>query len=270
LEEQCAERLGYTRWNELKTVETIKSMVTVQPPFTLQLDHAERARRWLAKQEALRVREQTEGAQKVIGTYTRAMAGAKEDWMIAMNYGDYLVEHNEFSNAETAYRTALSRLRHGIQVRCKLGELYLRGGKPNEAIRPFREALRLEPESLDAHFGLARAYAAQGKTGAALAVYEERARKGPNRFVATMQLADFLAGMGKLAQARERYRAAQRMAPDNWGPLLGLAQVAVKEEKLDEAIGHYESLLGVWPEWPEVRAWLSELRKRREEGKGAR
>jgi tetratricopeptide (TPR) repeat protein len=269
-EKECAERLEYTSWNELKTVDTIKSMVTVQPPFTLQLDHAERARRWLAKLEMVRAREQSDGVQKAVGTHARAMADAKEDWMIPMNYGDYLLEHNDLSNAETAYRTALGRMRHGIQIRCKLGELYLRGGNPDAAIRPFREALRLEPESLDAHFGLARAYAAQGKTGAALAVYEERARKGPNRFVATMQLADFLAGTGKLEQARERYQEAQRMAPDNWGPLLGLAQVAVKQEKLDEAIGHYESMLRVWPEWPEVRAWVEELRKRKKNGKGAR
>jgi tetratricopeptide (TPR) repeat protein len=271
-EEECAARLGHTPWNEHETAAAIYKMLTIQQPFTFQLDRVERARRWKAKLDALKARVKTEGLQSIAAALTKAMQSAEEDWMIPMNYGDFLVEFKSLEEAEKQYLTSLTRLRHCFATRCKLGNLHLQQGHIEEALGQFREAQRQEPDYLLVDVGIAQALAAQGKTAEALAILEERARKGPNRFMATVHLGERLDKAGKPAEAEQRWHEAQQMAPNSLVPLFRLAELADKQGRLDEAIEYYETALRVWPEWPEVRERLAEMRKKKEgaKGKGSR
>jgi tetratricopeptide (TPR) repeat protein len=265
---ECAERLGYTDWNELRSVTTIYGMLTTLSPFTLQLDHLPRGRRWWKKVEALQARLVADGYGKAVAKYEKAARGAEGDWMIPMDYGQLLIDRATLFRmpvepAEEQYVRSLSNLRHNFTVHCKLGDLYRKTGRQEEAISQYQEALRLSPENLEAHSGMAESLLARGKNDQARAVYDARARQGANRVGALLALAGFLSRTGKLEECEARLVEALRLAPDSVGTLVKLADVQRKLEKVEDAIGHYEAALRIWPDQPELLKKVAELRAKR-------
>ncbi len=261
-EQDCALRLGWTEWNRQKIDSQIYQMLAQQPPFTSQLDVAERGQRWKEALAAMRRRLQAGGMQEAINQYHKALQSAPDDWMIRLNYAQLLSECGALEPAEEQYLEALARLRHCFPAHSRLGSLLLRQGRTDEALYHFREALRLAPDLDEAHFGMADALAAQGKKDEALAIYRERLRKAPNRVSVLVALARFLSRTGNREEAEERFGEALRLEPTNPGHHISLGHLALERGSKDEAIEHYEEALRLQPDLPEVRAHLAGLRKR--------
>jgi tetratricopeptide (TPR) repeat protein len=266
-EQECAERLAYTQWNERKIVEEITGMLTTQQPFTGQLDHLERGMRWEAKKRTLKAYLERDGWPKAFRTYQKAMEQTEGDWMMRVNYGQLLMEARQVPAAEEQFVQALVILRHDATIRVRLGQLYLTAGRVDEAAGNFREAARLDPGLMSAYFGLAQAHLARGETSEAIALCEEQVRKGSNRLIALIELGKCLARAGKLSEAEERFAEALHMSPRNRRVLVSLGDVAYEQKKWSESVEHYEAALRIWPEWPELRLQLDRARKKREEEK---
>ena len=264
-EQQCAERLAQTEWNDLRSATQIFQMLTLLAPFTSQLDHRDRAQRWKTKLEAIQERLKSGGIKKAIAVYQKALSSPNRDWMIRMNFGELLSECDALDGAEQQFLEALVLLRHGFTVHCKLGHVKLKRGRMDEASAHFREALRLSPDFLDGHYGLAEVATIQGKNEEALAIYEDRVEKGNNRLAALMWLAAYLVRIGKLDDARDRFTEALQLSPNNATALEGLGDVALKQGQLDVAIEHYEAALRIWPDWPGLLEQLAKVRKMREQ-----
>ncbi len=260
-EQECAEQLAYTEWNERKIADEITGMLTTQQPFTGQLDHLARGKRWETKKQALIARLERDGWQKVFRTYQNALEHAEGDWMMRVNYGQLLVEKKQGPTAEEQFVQALVNLRHDATIRCRLGQLYLDAGRVDEAAGNFREAARLDVGLMSAYFGLARVQLARGENSEAVALCEEQLRKGSNRLIALIELGNCLARAGKLHEAEERYGEALRMSPRNQRVLVCLGDVAYEQKKWEESIGYYEAALRIWPEWAKLRHRLDDVRK---------
>jgi tetratricopeptide (TPR) repeat protein len=260
-EEQCAEQLGYTDWQAYKNAEQVNLMISQRKPFTAQLDHHERARRWLTKLKAMRASLESGGMEKAIAVARKAARSAEDDWITLWAAGNLLSENGNMQEAEQLYVAAAARLRHNHVVRVQLGNHLLKTGRIDEAIGHFKDAIRFAPEYMEAHFGLAKAYSLQGKNAEARAIYEERLRKGPNRFLALTELVVFLSQTGKLKEAEERTREVLKMVPDDIEVLGFLGDLEMKQHRVTEAIEHYEAAMRIWPDWPGLREKLEEARK---------
>jgi tetratricopeptide (TPR) repeat protein len=262
-EHKCAERLAYTPWNEMNGVHQIVSMVTVQKPFTNQLDHLERGKRWVGKLDALKSRLQSGDIRKAVAAYQKAIQEGQSDWMTRSSFGQLLSEVGALGEAEEQFVAALVDLRHDLRSRCGLGGVHLRMGRVEEAISHFREALRLDPDYMDAHFGIAAALSRLGRNDEARAIYEERVRKGPNRLRALIAFKDFLLNNGELEEAHEQLEEVLRCSPNNVGALVSLGELEMKQGSVEEAINHYEAAMAIWPEWPGLRQNLDKARQGR-------
>ncbi len=269
-EKSCAEKLAYTEWNDFRSTKQIFEMLTIMTPFTGQLDHRDRARRWKARLEAMHVGLRSGGMQKALAVYQQALRPADRDWLMRMNYAELLTECGSLQRAEEQYIEALVLMRHAFSGHCKLGNLQLKMGRVDEAVAHFREAIRLAPNTLDGYFGLAEAAAAEGKKDEAREIYEERVRNGNNRLSALMWLAAYLSRIGKPAEAEERFKEALQLAPNNVTALVELGNVAFAQDHVEEAIEHYESVLRIWPDWPGLIDQLAKARMKLAKGKGTR
>ncbi len=264
-DEQCAERLGYTEWNELNIVKQIASIVTEGKPFTMQFDSTERGKRWMARAAALHERFESGGVKKALAVYQEAVQDAPEDPMLRVALGELLLTLGPAmaGAAEEQFVEALSRVRHDPTNHYRLGELRRMAGRLDEAEGHFRAALRLDPDYMRANFGLAEVCAARGEQDQAIAIYQEQVRKGRNRLLALLTLGGYYDQIGKLDEAREQYLEVLRCSPDHMGALLHLGDLAAKQEKVDEAIEYYETAKRNVPDAPAVRERLARARKLR-------
>ena len=98
-EAECAERLGYTPWNESKIVAQVVSDLFRQAPFTAQSDRAERAARWDVRLRALRAKLGPDDLRQVGAALAGAVAAREDDWMLRMNYAQLLTERDDHAGA---------------------------------------------------------------------------------------------------------------------------------------------------------------------------
>ncbi len=263
-EEQCAMRLAYTDWHAFKNAEQVNLMTSQRKPFTEQLNHHERARRWMTRLKAMQAGLESGGMEKAITIVRKAAASAENDWITFWAAANLLSENGNMQEAEQLYDDAAAPLRHNHVVRVQLGNHLLKAGRINEAIGHFQDAIRFAPEYMEAHFGLAKALSLQGKDADARAIYEERLRKGPNRFLALTELIVFLSKTGKVKEAEERTREVLKMVPDDIEVLGFLADLEMKQDREEEAIEHYEAAMRIWPDSPGLREKLDAARKQHE------
>ena len=155
--------------------------------------------------------------------------------------------------------------------------LALKGeGKWPEAVHHFREALRLDPELAPAHYNLAEIRAYQGGLDEAIAHYRQALRLDPEFAQAEYMLGVAMAGRGRMDGANDRYQRALRLDPADakahdmtfgraqtggtmhyhWAFWINpkfipthnnLGLTPRDADRLNEAIGHYETALRMDP-----------------------
>ena len=76
---------------------------------------------------------------------------------------DSLVSAGDFADALPNYQEIERHFPDNPHSHLELGAVWLRLGKPDEAIREYNEAIRLDPRAAEASTGLASAYAAEGR-----------------------------------------------------------------------------------------------------------
>ncbi|MBU1747320.1 MAG: tetratricopeptide repeat protein, partial [Chloroflexi bacterium] len=99
----------------------------------------------------------------------------------------------------------------------QLGDVYLDGGRPDEARSQFETAVALAPDDAAAHAGLARAYLALGRPDPAIREYETAIRLSPDNPWLLISLGDVYRDLGRRAEARAAYERALAVDPGNQG-----------------------------------------------------
>jgi tetratricopeptide (TPR) repeat protein len=261
-EEECAVRLAVTPWNRLKIERQIQDMF-YDAPFTNQLDRAGRAKRWQARLAGTRARLDAEGSAGVAAAFRKAVEGAPDDWMIRMNFGEFLSESGAPAEAVEQYEATLRALPHGCAAHYQLGRVLLRLGRLPEAATHLKAAFALNPDYTEAYYGLADVRLAQGRKGDAVAIYAERARVEPNRARALAALAWMLSRTGDPAAGKARLEESLRLNPSDPATHAALSEALAAEGNLDDAIAQYEAALQLRPDRPELLGRLAELKAAR-------
>ena len=119
----------------------------------------------------------------------------------------------------------------------QIGDLYLKLGKADEAIREYRRAAFRFPNYPQAMIGLGKVNAARGKHHEALAIYLEQLKRTPTLDLAS-RIGDLYAGRGDAAASEHYYQLAEDLA----GPARSQTEanlalfLAERDRKLAEAV----------------------------------
>jgi tetratricopeptide (TPR) repeat protein len=119
----------------------------------------------------------------------------------------------------------------------QIGDLYLKLGKPDAAIREYRRAVFAFPNYPQAMIGLGKVNAARGKRDEALAIYLEQLKRTPTLDLAA-RIGDLYAERGDVTASEHYYQLAEDLA----GPAVAQTEanlalfLAERDRKLAEAV----------------------------------
>lgn len=148
-----------------------------------------------------------------------------------------------YADAETLYRTTITRNPDCWMAHNNLGMTLAGQGRVDEAIAYFQKSLTINPENTEAHYNLGLALADRGQVDDAIAHYRKALEIKPDYAEAHSNLGAVLASRGEVDEAIAHFQKALAIKPDfelahyNFGLVLaGLGRV-------DDAIAHFQKAL---------------------------
>ena len=244
--DECAARLAFTDWDRLQLIEELIERLR-QPPFTQQLNNAQRIARWQKLRSNLQAIPQPELLAKTSETYRTALQHRPDDWILHENFAKLLQSHGDPPGAEKEWRKVVAMLPQSEQALYSLGNVLDAEGKSAEALTYFRKALRKRPDSYEARNGLGLALSGQGKTEEAIANYRDALRQKPDFTEARINLGQTLIQLGRDDEAIAEYRTALRFNSNNVAAHINLGRALAKQKKSAEARSEYEAALALDP-----------------------
>jgi serine/threonine-protein kinase len=133
------------------------------------------------------------------------------------------------------------------EVNVTLGELYLRTGKPADAVTVYRRSLTARPDNFDAMLGLARAYDGSGDTKRSEETYKRAIQLQPAHFAGYSKLAGFYFNHGRREDAAEMFRKVTQLTPDNARAFANLGACYFALGQFDSALEVFQKSLALEP-----------------------
>jgi tetratricopeptide (TPR) repeat protein len=130
-----------------------------------------------------------------------------------------------------------------------LGNLYLAGGDPRNAINEYEISSRLRPDSVPPLVNASMAYYALGEKEKAEKSLRRAVKLAPENAPARLNLGMLLAELGKEKEAEKEFRAAAKADPKSAQAAYNLCVVTSKD-RLDEAIKWCRKAADLRPEEP--------------------
>jgi tetratricopeptide (TPR) repeat protein len=205
--EDCAARLGWTKWNERNGLLAMTGRMS-EPPFTGQLDHDQRLEGLRRELEQLRPSVSAAGLGEARQQCQAALTRAPADWVLAQGLAAMQQAAGDFAGATASMRHVLRRLPHYVEGWQELGRNLLELKEHGEAATAFRTALRLEPDHIAALMGLAHAVGRLGRTEESIQLYEQVLRAKPYWSPAHLELGKLLQSAGQTEAAKEHFTRA--------------------------------------------------------------
>jgi protein O-mannosyl-transferase len=152
-----------------------------------------------------------------------------------------------YSDAETLYRTTITRNANSWMAHNNLGLLLANKGRTDEALAHYRKALEINPNYAEAHNNLGLLLADRGRTDEALAHYQKALEINPNYGGAHFNLGVLLAKMGRTDEALAYYQKALELNPNHAKTHNNLGLLLANMGRPDDALAHYQKALEINP-----------------------
>ena len=152
--DQCARELAFTRWDEVNIAAAMAEL-TAKPPFTRQLDHAERQARLEKEIKSVTSHVDEKFVAEVIAAYREAIKARPQDWQLHYNLGALLHQLERYDEAARELDYVVQTLPHVASFRVLLGYALGKSGRWDQATVQFREALKRDRRDTQAREGLA-------------------------------------------------------------------------------------------------------------------
>ena len=159
-------------------------------------------------------------------------------------------QSRQYADAETLYRTTLSRNPSSWLALVNLGKLELRD-RPEEAEAHFEEALRLKPDLPEAHINLGLLRLRSDPAGAE-AHFREALRLKPVSAEAHNNLGHLLTVSGRFEEAMTHLNEAMRLQKDYPDAGCNLGRALRGMGRLEEAVAQYRDSLELAPDSGEI------------------
>lgn len=176
----------------------------------------------------------------------------------------HLIDQNRIDDAVQHARQAVELDPDNYKIRITYGEALSRQNDTTEAIAQLTRALAIKPDSAEAHNGLGMAYGAAGQWDEASRHFEAALENQPHSPEILFNLGTAYLYAGRFENALSCLSEVSRDRPDNpevtdrlaqthysWG------QTLARENKLDDALPHFEKAVGLRPNEPQAHNALA-------------
>ena len=293
--DRCAELLALTQRNRLRMATEVWH-TAAYPPFTFQLDHAQRHERDFQKLREARKQALPSDGDRAVTLRRQGLERHPDDLPMRGDLATLLHGRGEYAESMTHWRALLERLPENADARVGLGAalvglgrtdealtefdvavdlshdpatlcdragvLLFTHGKIDDAIAQFREALRIEPSHADARSNLGTALYAKGKLDEAIVELAEAVRISDRDAEARVNLAVVLFSAGRVDEAISHMQDAVRVGPYYQLAHRRLAEMLASEGRLQEAAERLDAAQRLASDSPEVRAEFDAMRRR--------
>jgi Tfp pilus assembly protein PilF len=162
--EQCAKALAFTAWDQVNTAAAMVKL-TAKPPFTEQLEHAERQAALEKAVATVTDRIDEAFVRQVMETYRQAIEARPQNWHLHYNLGALLHQLERSQEAAAQFDFVVRMFPHLASFRVLLGYALGKAGLHDQAIEQFRQALRRDSHCQEAREGLSRTRAMKKRMG---------------------------------------------------------------------------------------------------------
>jgi tetratricopeptide (TPR) repeat protein len=229
-----------------------------EPPFTAQLEHAERMRRAYEAVSVLDELDRTNYARSQM-MYAEALKAWPDDWRLHNNFARVLHHHQDADDAVQQWQRVAQLLPHRVKTYSLLGKTFSDLGRLADAEASYREALSIEPDCGEAMIGLGYVRVKQGRKDEALHWFRRAVTAQSHSVTIQNDVGVALLDMGRSSDAEAMFRAALRIGPDYQLAQFNLAGALEAQGRNDEAIATYRALLEQNPGEIHARLALAKL-----------
>ena len=184
--------------------------------------------------------------------YRTTISRNPDCWMAYNNLAGLMLEQGRAADSLPYFEKVLEYRPGDAIPRNNLGLALAGSGRLPEAIEQFREAIRLQPGYAEAHDNLAISLRRGHRLEESIAECDEALRLAPGYPEARANRARALMQAGRLAEAVDDFRAALRIQPDNPEVSADLGTALAGAGRLPEAIAAYERALELRPDYAEA------------------
>lgn len=289
----CDRRLGLTDWNRVFVIESVLERLP-QPPLGSQFNNSERMQLLRDEMAALRQRANPDTAAQAGEIYVEAIKHAPEDHLLYENFAKFLESTknlkpaiaqwrrvaellpnnarafyqagrlaaglNQLTEAESALAQAVALNPELAEAWFEMGNVHLRGGKPERALADYQRAWRLEPKHVAYCTFVGKALASLNRRAEAIEQYRQALRLQPDSWLAHFALGDALAANNQFAEAAPEFAEVIRLKPTHVQAHLNLGLVQARLGQLDAARRQFEEALRLEPGNQPAREYLNRLR----------
>ncbi len=261
-QDECAQRLAYTEWDQYVITDEVLKRFISKPPFTNQLYHEEQLRMMEEKLKTLKANITPDALEKAAAQYRQAIQNAPQDVYLRWKYGRLLAEDlKDYKTAAEQFKLVRNSIPHSYVMYNTLGSVLRATGDLDAAIANYLTAIRIKPTCGDAHYGLGWIYQKQGKTKKAIKHYSQAISFLPDNIIAYNSLAEVLYQQGKIKEAAEVCRKGLVFIPDSSLLHFSLGLILHKQGHKEAAIKELYITLELDPNSLEARKILEAMLK---------
>jgi tetratricopeptide (TPR) repeat protein len=164
-----------------------------------------------------------------------------------------------YSDAETLYRTTITKNDNCWWAHNNLGHLLSDMGRTDEAMAHFLKAVELNPDYAEAHNNLGVLFEKMGRINEAIAHYQKALECNTNYYETHNNLGLLLADMGRTNEAMTHFLKALEINPNYGDTHYNLGILLADMGRTDEAMAHYQKALELNPNHAEAHNNLGAL-----------
>ncbi|MGA2871189.1 MAG: tetratricopeptide repeat protein, partial [Verrucomicrobiota bacterium] len=209
----CDRRLAVTPWDRFRVWQENYSRVS-EPPFTDQLNAAQRAKFYMAKLQELNSQMTEETREESRATYEAALALTPDDYFLRGNFAQFLDQAGDLADAPGEEQQVSDMLPQNPMTPCIVGRLLVRLGDSSGAEKSFLRALAVRGDFVPALNEMGMIRANQQKTDEAAKYFVRALRIDPGSVEADQNWGFMEQNEGNWNQAMSHYQAAANHQPN--------------------------------------------------------
>lgn len=191
--------------------------------------------------------------------YRTTITRNSDCWMAHNELGILLAKSRRTDEAFAHYQRALDLNPNFAEAHNNVGLLLSDMGRLNEALAHYQLAMRLDPSHAKLHNNVGTVLAKLGRTDEALAHYEKALELNPSQPEVNFNLGLLLSDMGRTSEALAHYQRALELNPHHIDAHNNVGKMLAKLGRTDEALVHYQKALEIDHNRGDVQFNLADL-----------